>query len=42
MSSIDPNIQEILYILGRNSPEFASLLLAYAIALEKATQQKEN
>lgn len=42
MSSIDPNIQELLYILGRNSLEFASRLLAYAVALEKAAQQKEN
>ena len=40
MSSVDPNIQELLYILGRNSPEFTSRLLTYAAALEKAMNKK--
>lgn len=35
-------VRELLAILYRNPPEFTSRLLAYAVAQEKAAQQKEN
>lgn len=42
MSSKSKDMKELTFILNRNAPEFASRLLAYAVALEKITAKKQQ